>query len=394
MAIFSVRITNIDDKGEMGQLMHAINQMIDRSDAYIRESKACLDYVSRNQHFRLIAEKGMVGDFKRAAESINRATWKIKQRHDQFDEMGTRFEHELDHIVESMTGMISNLQGASKKVSTASHGAQEQSLIVASGAEQASANMQSVSEAVEQLTDAIAEINSQVVNSSSIARQSVEKSHDMSGEISSLATASQQISEVVSLISDIAAQTNLLALNATIEAARAGEAGKGFAIVAQEVKNLSAQTAEATEQISGQISGLQQATERAVRANDDISKTIERVSEISTAIAAAVEQQSASTREISFKHRRSRGRHAGCQPWCFRGQGSNDDYGRNRQGSAGSFRKSGSTGRQSGQLTRRTGSLHGGSAQGGVNHPVTICMDRKKAAPYREPPLYFESCSS
>ncbi|WP_320142989.1 HAMP domain-containing methyl-accepting chemotaxis protein [uncultured Cohaesibacter sp.] len=296
---FSVRITDIDDRGEMGQLMHAINQMIDRSDAYIRESKACLDYVARNQHFRLIAEKGMVGDFKRAAESINRATWKIKQRHDQFDEMGTRFENELDHIVESMTDMISNLQGASKKVSSASHGAQEQSLIVASGAEQASANMQSVSVAVEQLTDAIAEINSQVVNSSGIARQSVEKSYDMSGEISSLATASQQISEVVSLISDIAAQTNLLALNATIEAARAGEAGKGFAIVAQEVKNLSAQTAEATEQISGQINGLQQATERAVRANDDISKTIEQVSEISTAIAAAVEQQSAATREIS-----------------------------------------------------------------------------------------------
>ena len=298
---FSVRITNIDDKGEMGQLMHAINQMIDRSDAYIRESKACLDYVSRNQHFRLIAEKGMVGDFKRAAESINRATWKIKQKNatTSLTKWAPDSNMSWTHIVESMTGMISNLQGASKKVSTASHGAQEQSLIVASGAEQASANMQSVSEAVEQLTDAIAEINSQVVNSSSIARQSVEKSHDMSGEISSLATASQQISEVVSLISDIAAQTNLLALNATIEAARAGEAGKGFAIVAQEVKNLSAQTAEATEQISGQISGLQQATERAVRANDDISKTIERVSEISTAIAAAVEQQSASTREIS-----------------------------------------------------------------------------------------------
>ncbi|WP_319410811.1 HAMP domain-containing methyl-accepting chemotaxis protein [uncultured Cohaesibacter sp.] len=296
---FSARITNINDKGEMGQLMHAINQMIDRSDAYIRESKACLDYVSRNQHFRLIAEKGMVGDFKRAAESINRATWKIKQRHDQFDEMGTRFETELDHIVESMTGMISNLQGASQKVSNASHGAQEQSLLVAAGAEQASTNMQSVAEAVEQLTESIAEINSQVVNSSGIARQSVEKSHDMSGEIASLANASHQISEVVSLISDIAAQTNLLALNATIEAARAGEAGKGFAIVAQEVKNLSAQTAQATDQISGQINGLQQATERAVRANDEISKTIEKVSDISNAIAAAVEEQSAATREIS-----------------------------------------------------------------------------------------------
>ncbi len=296
---FSVRITNIHDKGEMGQLMHAINDMIDRTDAYIRESKACLDYVARNQHFRLIAEKGMVGDFRLAAESINRATWKIKQRHERFDEMGSKFEHQLEDIVSNMSDMIANLQNASQKVSTASHGAQEQSLLVAAGAEQASANMQSVSEAVDQLSGSIAEINTQVVNSSSIARMSVEKSHDMSGEISSLATASQQISEVVSLISDIAAQTNLLALNATIEAARAGEAGKGFAIVAQEVKNLSAQTAEATEQISGQINGLQQATDRAVKANDEISNTIEKVSEISAAIAAAVEEQSAATQEIS-----------------------------------------------------------------------------------------------
>ena len=295
---FEARILNITERGEMGELMHAINALIDRSDAYIRESKACMDYVAKNQHFRLIAEKGMVGSFKLAAESINKATYQIQQRHEQFTSMGTRFEQNLEQIVTDMTRMIAELKDSSTKVSQASHSAQEQSLLVASGSEQAAANMQSVAAAVDELTASISEINRQVVSSSEISRQSVDKSHEMSGEIAGLATASQQIGEVVSLISDIAAQTNLLALNATIEAARAGEAGRGFAIVAQEVKNLSAQTANATEQISCQIDGLQAATSRAVKANDEISSTIERVSEISTSIASAVEQQSAATREI------------------------------------------------------------------------------------------------
>nr|WP_321445212.1 methyl-accepting chemotaxis protein [uncultured Cohaesibacter sp.] len=296
---FEARILNIEEKGEMADLMHAINLLIDRTDAYIRESKACLDYVSRNQHFRLIAEKGMMGNFKLAAESINRATYKIKQRHDAFSEMGSKFESNLEQITSDMKLMISELKSSSGKVSNASHGAQEQAVMVAAGAEEASANMQSVAASVEELSASIAEINHQVVRSSDIAKTSVDKSHDMSGEITGLASASQQIGEVVSLISDIAAQTNLLALNATIEAARAGDAGKGFAIVAQEVKNLSAQTAGATEEISKQIEGLQGATDRAVRANEEISATIEQVSNISSAIAAAVEEQSAATQEIA-----------------------------------------------------------------------------------------------
>ena len=117
--------------------------------------------------------------------------------------------------------------------------------------------------------------------------------------IQNLATAAQSIGEVVSLITDIAEQTNLLALNATIEAARAGDAGKGFAVVASEVKNLANQTAKATEEISKQIGDIQAATGNAVTANEEISKTIRRISEIASGIAAAVEQQGAATQEIA-----------------------------------------------------------------------------------------------
>jgi methyl-accepting chemotaxis protein len=104
---------------------------------------------------------------------------------------------------------------------------------------------------------------------------------------------------VVRLIEEIASQTNLLALNATIEAARAGEAGKGFAVVASEVKTLATQTSRATEEITSQISAVQAATQNSVQAIDRIGETIRAISSISGSIAAAVEEQTAATREIA-----------------------------------------------------------------------------------------------
>src|ERR1044072_2434375 len=120
--------------------------------------------------------------------------------------------------------------------------------------------------------------------------------NDRVGELSKAAT---RIGDVVELINTIAGQTNLLALNATIEAARAGEAGRGFAVVASEVKALAEQTAKATGEIGQQIAGIQSATEHSVGAIRDISHTIEKLSEISSTIAAAVEEQGAATQEIS-----------------------------------------------------------------------------------------------
>jgi methyl-accepting chemotaxis protein len=114
-----------------------------------------------------------------------------------------------------------------------------------------------------------------------------------------LSKAAARIGDVVELINTIAGQTNLLALNATIEAARAGEAGRGFAVVASEVKALAEQTAKATGEIGQQIAGIQAATQDSVTAIKEISGTIERLSEISSTIAAAVEEQGAATQEIS-----------------------------------------------------------------------------------------------
>ena len=122
-----------------------------------------------------------------------------------------------------------------------------------------------------------------------MANEAVEQARRTNDRVSELSKAAARIGDVVELINTIAGQTNLLALNATIEAARAGVAGRGFAVVASEVKALAEQTAKATGEIGQQITGIQAATQDSVNAIKEISGTIEKLSEISSAIAAAVE---------------------------------------------------------------------------------------------------------
>jgi len=149
------------------------------------------------------------------------------------------------------------------------------------------------------LSSSINEISQQVSRSAAISAEAVTEAQRSEEQIQGLAQAADKIGEVVNLINDIAGQTNLLALNATIEAARAGEAGKGFAVVASEVKNLASQTAKATDEISGQVGSIQGATRDAVAAISGISKIINEINEISTAISSAVEEQGAATQEVA-----------------------------------------------------------------------------------------------
>ncbi len=223
-------------------------------------------------------------------------TWTVVTK---FVEMADNFESNVKTVVESVASASTEMEMSARTLSATAEEASSQSTAVAAASEEASTNVQTVAAAAEQLAQSVEEVGRQVQQSSTIASNAVSEAQKTNEEVEGLATAAEKIGEVVGLINDIASQTNLLALNATIEAARAGDAGKGFAVVATEVKSLADQTATATEDISSQISAIQNATENAVKAIKGISGTIGELSEISSAIASAVEEQSAATREIA-----------------------------------------------------------------------------------------------
>ncbi len=209
------------------------------------------------------------------------------------------FESTVGGIIGTVTSASAELEAAANTLTRTAETGQQLAGTVAAASEEASSNVQSVASAAEEMAGSVNEIGRQVQESSKIATEAVAQAEKTDGRINELSQAASRIGDVVKLITAIAEQTNLLALNATIEAARAGEAGRGFAVVAQEVKALAAQTAKATDEISGQITGMQSATQEAVVAIKEIGGTINRISEIAATIAAAVEEQGAATQEIA-----------------------------------------------------------------------------------------------
>ncbi|MET4422630.1 methyl-accepting chemotaxis protein [Bradyrhizobium sp. RT3a] len=221
------------------------------------------------------------------------------QRRQDMLRLADQFETAVGEVIETVSSASTELEASATTLTSTAEHAQQLATVVASASEEASTNVQSVASATEELSSSITEISRQVQESARVASEAVGQARTTTERVSELSKAATRIGDVVELINTIAGQTNLLALNATIEAARAGEAGRGFAVVASEVKALAEQTAKATGEIGQQISGIQSATQESVGAIKDISDTIERLSEISSAIAAAVEEQGAATQEIS-----------------------------------------------------------------------------------------------
>jgi methyl-accepting chemotaxis protein len=233
------------------------------------------------------------------AEQVEAERRQAARRKADMRGLADAFEAAVGEIVETVSSAATELEASANTLTKAAERSQELATAVAAASEEASTNVQSVSSASEEMTSSINEISRQVQESSRVAGEAVDQAQNTNHRVSELSKAASRIGDVVELINTIAGQTNLLALNATIEAARAGEAGRGFAVVASEVKALAEQTAKATGEISQQISGIQAATGDSVVAIKEISDTIGRMSEISSTIAAAVEEQGAATQEIS-----------------------------------------------------------------------------------------------
>jgi methyl-accepting chemotaxis protein len=249
-----------------------------------------------------------IGTIRDNAEQKARDEAEIKVKQDQaaaeqrkrdLHKLADGFEGAVGQIVDTVSSAATELEASAGSLTSTAVRSEELATLVAAASEEASTNVQSVASATEEMSSSVTEISRQVQESARIANEAVEQAQKTSDRVGELSKAASRIGDVVELINTIAAQTNLLALNATIEAARAGEAGRGFAVVASEVKALAEQTARATGDISAQISGIQAATNHSALAIEEVGVIIRRMSEISSTIASAVEEQGAATQEIS-----------------------------------------------------------------------------------------------
>lgn len=221
------------------------------------------------------------------------------RRQEAMDQLTQDFGASVSGVLSGLVASAESMRQSADEMAVFAEQTRVDMAATTSDAGLSSQNLSRVAAAAEQLTASVGEISRQVDQAAQAAREAVEQARATDARVQGLSEAAGHIDQVVGLISNIAAQTNLLALNATIEAARAGEAGKGFAVVAGEVKQLAAQTAQATRDIGLQVGAIQTATGEAANAVLGVTAAIARVSDVATMIAAAVEQQGAATREIS-----------------------------------------------------------------------------------------------
>ncbi|GIM93799.1 methyl-accepting chemotaxis protein [Paractinoplanes toevensis] len=198
-----------------------------------------------------------------------------------------------------LTAAARDLNDVSTQLQSGAANASDRAVTARTASEQVNAGVHSIAAGAEQMSASIGEISSNAAQAAQVAAQAMNVAERTNVEVAALGTATAEVTEVVALITAIAEQTNLLALNATIEAARAGDMGKGFAVVASEVKDLSQETAKATEQITARITAIQQSSASAAAAIGEIAQVITQIGDYTTTIASAVEEQTATTAEMS-----------------------------------------------------------------------------------------------
>ena len=233
------------------------------------------------------------------AERTNAEKLAMERRKADLNQFVEDFRGKIGGIIERVLNSSGQFEKDAQQLSVTAHSTAEMSGQSANASRQASEHVRNAAAASNELSQSIVEISRRVQESNGVAADAVKQANATDERMAELSAAGDRIGDVVKLITSIAEQTNLLALNATIEAARAGDAGRGFAVVAQEVKTLAGQTAKATDEISAHIVNMQRATGESVNAIKAIGLTIERISEITTSISSAVEQQGTATQSIA-----------------------------------------------------------------------------------------------
>lgn len=284
---------------EVGQMASAVDNFkqgrIERQ-RLEKEAKNAEEAESqRKEEQRIEDEKAKQAEQDRELETSRRR----QARAEKLESRIAAFDQSILQKISSFNTAIAKMEEAAITLSDTAKQTETQSVAAATGASEASQNVQTVAAASEEMASTVAGINEQMNHSSQITGQAMDTIDSTAKIAIELQSSSQNIGNVIDLINEIAEQTNLLALNATIEAARAGDAGKGFAVVASEVKELSNQTSSATNDISEHIKRLQEISANVVTSVDKTRDALRENSEVAINVTSAVEQQALATQEIS-----------------------------------------------------------------------------------------------
>ncbi len=324
------------DRAFTETLAKPLGEMADSFESLLQKSQEDLDKGAHSLNVRLVATALVelaIGIFvavclsRRIAARLKRLTHMIQDiaegegdvtkrleaaegfSDDELGEVSRLFNLFMDKLQEILRGVAGHtsklatasqqLLEASEQITINSSEAATQAGSVSQDTQQVTRNLQSLSTGAGEMKLTIQSIAANANKAATLASSAVNATQVANSTVAKLGQSGAEIGVVIKVITAIAQQTNLLALNATIEAARAGEAGKGFAVVANEVKELAKQTATATEDISRKIAAIQTDTRSAVTAIGTVSGVIDEINDISSTIAAAVEQQSATTEEMT-----------------------------------------------------------------------------------------------